>query len=112
MATELQLTMDQDTTVPTLYQQANDVMARFNFDRVLHTMHLTNWRWRGEVVTRDGLVSNAVYLLDAVIRNYEHNDNGWAEVATGGFVARVDKTTWGPRLSLAFTVESVDARMD
>lgn len=107
----MQVTMQQDTTVPTLYQQVDDVMNRFNFDLVLHTMHLMNWRWRGEVVTRDDLLSNAHYLLDSAIRSYQDNDSSWAMVSTGGFVARIDEFSAGPRLSLAFTVESVDARM-
>lgn len=107
----MQITMDLDSTVPTLDQQINDIMNRFNFDRVLKTMHAINWTWRGQVVDLDDLKSTAMHLMDEAVRSYLANDGRWSLVGTGGFTARVDEVTAGARVSLTFSIESVDAYM-
>lgn len=107
----MQITMEQGVRVPTLYLQENDIMSRFNFERCLQVMHAINWRWRGQVVTLDDLKSNAMHLMDEAIRSYNENDGRWAQVSTGGFAARVEEVDEGARLTLTFSVESVDAYM-
>jgi hypothetical protein len=107
----MQITMDLDNNVPTLYQQENDIMNRFNFARCLQVMHAINWTWRGSVVTLDDLKSTAMELMDQAIRSYNNNDGRWAQVSTGGFAARVEELEAGARLTLTFSVESVDAYM-
>lgn len=107
----MQITMDLDSTVPTLDSQLNDIMNRFNFARVLQVMHAINWTWRGQTVDLDDLKSTAMELMDQAVRHYNTNDGRWAMVATGGFTARVEEIDAGPRLSLTFSVESVDAYM-
>jgi hypothetical protein len=107
----MQITMDLDSIVPTLDQQINDIMNRFNFTRVLQVMHAINWTWRGQVVDLDDLKSTAMQLMDEAVRSYHANDGRWALVGTGGFTARVDEVTAGARLSLTFSIESVDAYM-
>ena len=107
----MQITMDLDNTVPTLYQQENDIMNRFNFARCLQVMQAINWTWRGQAVDIDDLKSTATELMDQAIRHYQTNVGRWAQVSTGGFAARVEETDKGARLTLTFSVESVDAYM-
>ena len=107
----MQVTMDLDSTVPTLDQQINDIMNRFNFDRVLKTMHAINWTWRGQSVDLNDLKSTAMHLMDQAVRSYQTNDGRWAQVSTGGFAARVEELSAGARLTLTFSIESVDAYM-
>lgn len=107
----MQITMDLDSTVPTLDQQINDIMNRFNFTRVLQVMHAINWTWRGQVVDLDDLKSTAMELMDQAVRHYLANDGRWSLVATGGFTARVEEVAAGARVSLTFSIESVDAYM-
>ena len=107
----MQVTMDLDSTVPTLDQQINDIMNRFNFARVLTVMHAINWTWRGEVVDLNDLKSTAMQMMDDAVRSYHANAGSWVSVGTGGFTARVEDQKGSPRVSLAFSVESVDAYM-
>lgn len=107
----MQLTKVVDNAVPTLDQQINDIMCRFNFGRVLTVMHAINWRWRGQVVEINDLKRTAVYLMDHAVQSY-HTNRAWSSTSTGGFTARVDHYGAGVRLSLAFSVEDVDAYMD
>lgn len=95
-------------TMPPLDQQQRDIMERFNFERVLQTMHALNWTWMGEVVTLDKLKSTAMQLMDHVQREYA-SEEGWKSVATGGFEARIDAVNGCDRMSLSFCVESIDA---
>ena len=92
-----------------LNEQVNDIMNRFNFARVLTVMHAINWTWRGKVVEVNELKSTAIYLMDQVSRAYFDNGNVWASVSTGGFVARIENQKGVPRMSLTFSVETVDA---
>jgi hypothetical protein len=108
----MQITMDLDNNnVPTLDQQINDLMNRFNFARVLQVMQAINWTWRGQAVNLDDLKSTAMELMDQAVRHYRANDGRRAQVSTGGFAARVEETDKGARLTLTFSVESVDAYM-
>ena len=107
----MQIDMVLDTTAPSLSRQGDDIMSRVNFARCLQVMHAINWRWRGNEVTLDDLKSNALYLIDTAIRSYNDSDSGRATVSTGGFAARVVETEQGPRLTLSFTVEEIDAYM-
>jgi hypothetical protein len=49
--------------------------------------------------------------MDQAIRSYNDSDSGRAMVSTGGFAARVEEIEAGARLTLTFSVESVDAYM-
>jgi hypothetical protein len=103
--------MQLESTVPTLFQQQNDIMERFDFERVLKAMHALNWTWLGKTVTLEDLKRNAIYLMDTVSQRHTEFPKGWKSVATGGFEARVTEMNDGMCLSLAFCVSSVDAHM-
>lgn len=91
---------------PSLQQQQDDIMERFNFERVQKAMHAINWTWMGRPVTTDMLKSTALELMDNVMRA---RDAGWRSVATGGLEARIDKVCGQDRMTLTFSVESVAA---
>lgn len=93
---------------PSLQQQENDIMNRFNFDRVLVTMHALNWTWLGRPATIDELKNIALHLMGSVQNAYE-GSTGWKAISTGGFEARIDEQGGYARMSLAFRAESVDA---
>lgn len=99
------------TTAPSLDDQINDVMGRFNFQRALEVMHMTNWTWRGRTVTLDDMKSTAMELLDGAIRSYNETSKTNSMWSTGGFTARVENYPQGGRLSLTFALESVEAYM-
>lgn len=100
-----------DITFPPFEQQIDDIMHRFNFERVLRIMHMDDWKWRGRTVTRDDLESTAFQLLDGAVQSYRKDDSQNAMWATGGFTARVEKYPNGGRVSLLFSIESVEAYM-
>jgi hypothetical protein len=94
---------------PSLQQQENDIMNRFNFERVLVTMHALNWTWfDGGPVTVDDLKNTALTLL-GMVQNEHERSTGWKAASTGGFEARIDEQGGYARMSLAFRVDWVDA---
>jgi hypothetical protein len=95
----------------TLFEQAQDIMERFNFERVQRTMYALNWGWRGNgVPDLAQMKATGLQLLDYAILGYEGLDAeakkfGYS-TATGGFEARVETfSNAAPRLSLMFIVE-------
>lgn len=92
-----------------LLDQAQNIMDRFDFERVHKAMVALNWSWRGEgVPSIDQLKATALQLMDYADLGYDcliHKEFGYS-TATGGFEARVETfTNAPPRLSLAFIVE-------
>lgn len=89
----------------TLSEQMNAIMGRFDFGRVLKTMEALNWTWATcDVITEDKLRTTAMYLMDCSIRSYEESGK-WTFTSTGGFTARIDVYSTGPRLMLQFCAE-------
>lgn len=93
-------------TNSTLSEQFDAIMERFDFGRVLKTMEALNWTWvTCDVITEAELRKTAMYLMDCSIRAYKEKGE-WTYTATGGFAARIDDYSSGPRLTLQFYVES------
>lgn len=80
-----------------LEQQADGIMSRFNFEKVLNHMHEKNHQWfmGGSMVIPDMdlLRSSARSLLTQAIYHKDHCVN----IGTGGFVAY--KMPWGLQLT-------------
>lgn len=106
----MQITMETKDEMPSFGAQENDIMYRFNFERVLQVMHAINWRWLGQEVTMSDLKRTALQLMDTAVRNYQEGNSSWTSVSTGGFTARVDELDYGPRLSLSFSIEQAEGR--
>jgi hypothetical protein len=98
------------TTLPTLYQQQQDIMSRFDFERVQVAMQALNWTWQSRPVTVDMMKATVMELMDRTAQKYNGVD-GWCSIATGGFEARVDEVGGSARMSLSFRIESIDASL-
>lgn len=106
-----------DAQAPSLFFQGQDIMERFDFNRVHIAMQALNWGWRGDgVPSIPQLKATAQQLLDYAILGYDGLDAearkfGYT-TATGGFEARVETFTKAPpRLSLIFAVEDREGRV-
>jgi hypothetical protein len=90
--------------------EIDDIMERFDWERVQRTMKALNWTWarsHPDVPTIDQLKSTARECLEQVVRTYKESP-GWNFVATGGFYARIyDFKAGNTELNLAFEVETV-----
>jgi hypothetical protein len=87
------------SNLDSLLQQKEDILGRFDFDKVHEYMKETNWTWFAHgVPTPFELKVTAARLLDRVIQSPEPASNS----GTGGLTAY--KLPWG--LSLHFSVES------
>jgi hypothetical protein len=80
-----------------LLEQLNNIMERFDFEKVHAYMKLTNWKWIDEVPSVNKLRTTAEKLLYDVIVS----DSPTTTSGTGGFKA--SKFTWG--IELAFSIE-------
>jgi anion-transporting ArsA/GET3 family ATPase len=80
-----------------LLEQLNNIMERFDFEKVHAYMKLTNWKWIDEVPSVNKLRTTAEKLLYDVIVS----DSPTTTSGTGGFTA--SKFTWG--IQLAFSIE-------
>lgn len=84
-------------TAAELEQQADAIMSRFNFEKVLNHMQEKNHQWRiGDgmaIPDMEQLRSNARSLLTQAIYHKDHCVN----IGTGGFVAY--KMPWGLQLT-------------
>jgi anion-transporting ArsA/GET3 family ATPase len=80
-----------------LLEQLNNIMERFDFEKVHAYMKLTNWKWIDEVPSVNKLRTTAEKLLYDVIVS----DSPTTTSGTGGFTA--SKFTWG--IELAFSIE-------
>jgi septin family protein len=80
-----------------LLEQLNNIMERFDFEKVHAYMKLTNWKWIDEVPSVNKLRTTAEKLpYDVIVSDSPTTTSG-----TGGFTA--SKFTWG--IQLAFSIE-------
>ncbi len=79
----------------------NQVVNRFDFVKVWAVMRFLDWRWTGDVPTKEHLISQARALLESVL---DMENGGSSEC--GGFRARyTPKTEEGEELRLCFIVQ-------
>ena len=96
-----------------LYSSINDVMERFDFDKVHKVMTFLNWTWAtttgGTVPSIDELKACAYQLLHLAVQSHEERGRPLtgSNVATGGFEAAVVVYDSGrAELCLLFYVDS------
>jgi hypothetical protein len=66
-------------------EQIAEVMGHFDFEKVAKIYEMLGWKWRGEPVTKDALVSNALRLLKDLQNEYPDV----SAIETGGLRASV-----------------------
>lgn len=91
-----------------LYGSIDEIMERFDFEKVRRVMEFLNWTWAGVgIPSTEELKSTARRVLYDAVAEYErlgYPDTGM-DCATGGFIANISKFSSGGReLSLAFYV--------
>lgn len=95
-------------TVPGFLEQTDEIMRRFDWERVADVMAFLNWEWAsvkgGGVPTTRELQHCAQSLIDTVIMAYNADPAEIAYAKTGGLVARVYPYDEGPVIELAFEI--------
>jgi len=84
------------------HQVAHDIIQRFDFNKVLDYMQSVDWKYRGEPVTMDDIVSSARMCLRECVNDFEKTGIPYGDCGTGGFTATY--FPWG--LSLTFSLET------
>ena len=82
-----------------------DILNRFEWDRVQTVMTALNWGWVGRQPSLADLKSTAHWLLNRAVELYNKNPRDQV-VSTGGLVARITVFTEGPQIELEFVVAS------
>lgn len=98
-----------------LYSKIDEVMDRFDFDKVHRVMKFLNWTWYTNPYappTIDDLKSTARECLCTAVRLYEESQNKdiGMTAGTGGFHVTVETFAKGsPLLSLMFYVDQSES---
>jgi hypothetical protein len=91
--------------------EIEDIMQRFDWERVRRTMVALNWTWATSegIPTIKELQYTARDCLEHAARGYIKSSGhnlGWYSVGTGGFCARISQFNAGAKISLHFEVEN------
>lgn len=85
---------------PSIQEQIDEIMDRFDFHKVHRVMEFLGWEWGGDGVPDvPAIRQRARYLMNEVA------SNDFRATSTGGLRAEF----WGGYLRLSFEVESWDA---
>ena len=92
-----------------LYNGADEIMERFDFQKVRSVMEFLNWTWAGAgIPSTTELKRTARHVLFEAIAEYERRgypDTGM-DCSTGGFVANISVFASGTReINLLFYVD-------
>lgn len=83
------------------YLRVDEIMERFDFEKVHEYMVATDWKWIGEVPDLNKIKTKAYSLLMQAVDEFYKTQQPYGNIGTGGFM--VYYFPWG--MELVFKLE-------